>query len=58
MLLILFFIYISGVFDAIKEKLPKTISLFFMDDLEFLASGNSIQGVAISLKKMRKTVIR
>lgn len=39
---ILFIIYISGVFDAVKEKLPETISLSFMDDLGFLANGNSI----------------
>lgn len=49
---ILFFIYISGVFDAVKEKSPEIISLSFMDDLGFLANGNSIQEVAASLKKM------
>ena len=39
---ILFLIYISRVFDAIKEELPKTIALYFIDDLGFLAKRNSV----------------
>ncbi len=55
---ILFLIYISRVFDAVKEKSLETIFLSFMDDLEFLANGNSLQEVAVSLEKMRETVLR
>lgn len=55
---ILFLIYISGVFEAVKEKVPEIISLSFMDDLGFLASGNSIQEVASSLEKTGETVLR
>lgn len=42
---ILFLIYISGVFDAVTIASPETVSLSFVDDLGFLASGNSIQEV-------------
>ena len=55
---ILFLIYINGLFDTVKEESPETISLFFMDDLRFLANGNLIQEVAASLEKTRETVIR
>ena len=55
---ILLLIYISEVFDAVKEKLPETISLFFMDDLGFVANRNSIQEVEASLKKTGKTILR
>ena len=48
--LILFFIYISGVFEMVIAILPKIISISFMDDLGFLASGNSIKEVTTSLE--------
>lgn len=34
------------------------MSISFMDDLGFLADGNSIREVAASLEKIRETVIR
>ncbi len=34
------------------------MSLSFIDDLGFLASGNSIQKIAITLEKMGETVIK
>ena len=53
-----FLIYISEVFDAVKEELPETISLSFMDGLGFLANRNSFQELAASLEKTGETVIR
>ena len=55
---ILFLIYISGVFEAIKKPVPEIMLLSFMDDLSFLASGNSIQEVATTLEKTGETVIK
>ena len=55
---ILFFIYISGVFDAFKKELLEIISLSFMDNLGFLVKENSIQELEARLEKMGKTVIR
>lgn len=55
---VLFLIYISGVFDAVTAKSPETVSVSFMDDLGFLASGNSIQEVANCLEKTGEAVLR
>lgn len=55
---ILFLIYINRVFDTVKEKPSETMFISFMDDLGFLADGNSIREVAASLEKIRETVIR
>lgn len=55
---ILFLIYISEIFDAGKEKLTKIISLTFINNLGFLANGNSIQEVTASLEKTEETIIR
>ena len=55
---ILFLIYISGIFDAVKKQLPKIISLSFINDLKFLAYRNSIQKLVASLEKTKKTVIK
>ncbi len=55
---ILFLIYISEVFDAIKKKSSETISLSFVDNLGFLDNGNSIEEVAASLEKTGETVLR
>ena len=42
---ILFLIYISGVFGMITANLLEITTISFMDDLRFLASGNSIKKV-------------
>ena len=55
---ILFIIYISGVFDAVSAILSKTISISFIDDLRFLASGNLVWEVTTSLEKIRETILR
>lgn len=54
---ILFLIYISGVFDTVTTTSPDTVSLSFMDDLGFLASGESVQEVATSLEKIGDAVV-
>ena len=54
---ILFLIYISGVFGAVTATSPEVTSVSFMDDLGFLASGNSIEEVATSLETTRETVL-
>lgn len=51
---ILFLIYINRVFDTVKEKPSETISISFMDDLGFLADGNSIGEVVASLEKNKR----
>lgn len=55
---ILFLIYISGVFESVKETVLGIISLSFMNDLGFLASRNSFQEVASCLEKTGKAVLR
>ncbi len=55
---ILFFIYISRVFDVVSMISLKTMSILFMDDLGFLASENPIQEVVFSLEKISETVLR
>ena len=42
---ILFLIYISGVFDTVTEASPSVISLSFIDDLGFIASGSLVKEV-------------
>ena len=42
MFLILFLIYISGIFFQIEEKLPGITCVLFVDNLGFLTSGHSI----------------
>ena len=54
---ILFFIYISRVFDAVSAILPNITSVSFMYNLGFLASGNLVWEVAISLEKTRETML-
>lgn len=56
--LVLCFINISGVFDAVMEVSPEITSVSFIDDLGFFASGNLIQEVATSLETAKKTFLR
>lgn len=55
---ILFLIYISRVVDMVTTILPKTISLFFIDDLRFLVGKKSIHKVAADLQKIEEVVLR
>ena len=48
-LLILFLIYISGVFDVVSENNPTVISLSFVDDLGFITSGTSVREIPQTL---------
>ena len=51
---ILFLIYISGVFSEIESRLPQVTCLSFMDDLGFIAAGNSVIGIRKILEKAGK----
>ena len=54
---ILFLIYISGVFDEVAEVVPDIMSLLFVDDLGFVASGHSIKDIVKALEKVAQTVV-
>lgn len=56
--LILFFIYISRVFDTVTITLPNTILLLFIDDLGFLVDRKSIHAVAANLEKFGEVVLK
>ena len=47
-------IYISGVFLEIESRLPQVTCLSFMDDLGFLAGGNSVIEIKKTLEKAGK----
>ena len=55
---ILFLIYISGVFGQVEENLPGVVSLSFVDDLGFIASGASVKEIAKTLEKVSKVVLQ
>ena len=55
---ILFLIYISGVFDSVTETSPDIMSLLFVDDLGFIASGYSVKEITKALEKVAQTVIQ
>ena len=55
---ILFLIYISGVFGQVGENLPGVVSLSFVDDLGFIASGASVKEIAKTLEKVSKVVLQ
>lgn len=54
---ILFLIYISGVFDNVSKTSPDIMSLSFVDDLGFIASGYSVKEIVQALEKVAQTVI-
>lgn len=54
---ILFLIYISSVFSMIADQLPHIICLFFMDDLGFLTTKQSISKIAKTVKKVRQIAL-
>lgn len=49
---LLFLIYISGVFNKVSETNPLVISLYFVDDVGFIASGSSVKELVKTLKKI------
>ena len=53
---ILFLIYISKVFDKVTEASLSVISLSFIDNLRFIASGISVKDAVKTLEKVAKTV--
>lgn len=57
MLLIFFLIYISGVFDAIREINLTVIFLSFVDDLGLIAFGASVKEISQTLSKVIFTVL-
>ena len=54
---ILFLIYINGVFNKVLETNPGVISLSFVDDLGFIASGSSVKEVVKTLEKVAQAVL-
>ena len=54
---ILFLIYISIVFLKIESRLPQVTCLLFIDDLGFLAAGNSIIEIKKILEKAEKITL-
>ena len=55
---ILFLIYISGVFNKVSETSPSVMSLSFIDDLGFIASGHSVKEIVRTLEKVAQEVIK
>jgi adenine/guanine phosphoribosyltransferase-like PRPP-binding protein len=47
--LILFNIYLSGIFDKIEEQNPEITALLFIDDIAFLASGKTVKDIQDAL---------
>jgi retron-type reverse transcriptase len=43
--LILFNIYLSGIFDRIEEQNPEMITLSFIDDIAFLAPEKIVKDI-------------
>ena len=54
---ILFLIYISGVFEQVEKELPEIVSLSFVDDLGFIASGTSVKEIAKALEKVGNLIV-
>lgn len=55
---IFFLIYISRVFKKVSETSFLITSLSFIDNLEFIALGNSMKKVVKTLEKVAKTVCK
>ena len=54
---ILFLIYISGVFDKVSKINHYNIFLSFIDDLRFIASGNSVKEMVKIFENVAKIVL-
>lgn len=55
--LIFFLIYINKVFNKILETSSLVMSLSFIDDLEFIISGNLVKKVEKFLKEVAYTIL-
>ena len=55
--LILFLIYDSRVFEQVKKELPEIMSLLFIDNLGFVASGTLVKEIAKALRKVGNLVV-
>lgn len=55
---IIFFIYISGVFDTVNTTSSEITSILFMDDLKFWTSGKLIKQITISLEITGESILR
>ena len=55
---ILFFIYISGVFNKVLKISFLIISLFFINNLVFIAFGNLVKEMIRTFKQIAKQVIK
>lgn len=51
-------IYISGVFVKIQSELPTVLSLSFVDDLGFIATGRSPKEIANTLEKVSQVALQ
>lgn len=56
-LYIFFLIYISGIFDKVAKTSLLIISLFFINNLRFIAFGSLIKKVAKAFKKIAKIIL-
>lgn len=54
---ILSLIYISGAFEQVEKELLEIMSLSFVDDLGFIASGTSLQEIAKTLEKVGNLIV-
>ncbi len=54
---ILFLIYNSGAFEQVEKELPEIMSLSFVDDLGFIASGTSVQEITKTLEKVGNLIV-
>lgn len=57
MSLILFLIYIGGVFNSVSKTSPGIIFLSFIDNLGFITSGYLMKKIIEALEKVAQTVI-
>ena len=54
---ILFLIYISRVFERVEKEFANIMSMSFVDDLGFIASGASVKEIAQTLKKVGNLLV-
>jgi Reverse transcriptase (RNA-dependent DNA polymerase) len=55
--LILFIIYLSGIFDKIEEQNPEITALSFIDDIVFLAPRKTVKDIQDALSNAGEQAI-
>jgi retron-type reverse transcriptase len=55
--LILFNIYLSGIFEKIEEQNSEIIALSFVDDIAFLAPGKTVKDIQDALNNAGEQAI-